>query len=304
MKKTLHLLLFVAILQAKSYGQQNLKVIIGIVEDVNAMTSVNDVTGKLDKRLEANDFKQNLYIRDNPIFRPGQVLCIRLLQQGDDAQLMLLKDVDPSISVKVSIGAKDTIYTLKELDQLEMQDFYIPLRDFPAIDDFPNKSPVSVAVTITNSPRFVINNPGMQGTLISRIASRWVDYEAFNGNLKKLWFPLFQFSSNLRADENGIPFAAMPINFAFGQKYLNGKSKGYTGFSLIGSYLIFTEPEKSSIPQSSKFNLSTFSAGLLFDFNDIATLGASYSFDVRKDKTDPGIVLVLGFGSGLLSFFK
>lgn len=133
--------------------------------------------------------------------------------------------------------------------------------------------------------------------------SDWSNYNSFGANTSGFWLPSLLFSSNLKETETGIPFASLPIGIAYGKKY-NTKNQRYVGLSVMANWLIYTEPENSSIESSNSFNLQGATLGILVDFNDVISVGIANGFNFKKGENDPGLMFVLGFGAEAIGFLK
>lgn len=309
--KSLSLLVSVLLFTANSFSQE-LNVIINPADRFDAISKPDIPTRSQTPVINDGEPYTNMYRYNRPnipTLYTNHIIIIRFLETtvgANNAVISRLKkvgEIDPTMKVKVRIGSVEKIITPKP-EERNMTDFNIFLEENfdPATDGVRHNDPISVIVEFTNATYAAdkINNPSYTGRYF---ISNWNLYQAFGAETAGFWMPSVLFSSNLRSTEDGVPFASLPIGLAWGAKYTSQKGR-YVGFSVMANWLIYTQPENSTIDTSTSFNLGGLTYGLAVDINDVITLGYAYGNNFRKGYSDPGHMFVLGFGSKALNFLK
>jgi hypothetical protein len=280
--------------------KHDLKVVINPADD-NSLISEYDIGNKRQDPLLADTaFIYNMYVYKRiytPFVYKSTVMIVRLFDQTSK-KLMKLGDIDKNIKVKITIDGKEQIITPSQ-DELDMTDFNLIFNNYFKDVSLKHNSEVAIQVLVTN-PNYEFNNSIYKGRYF---ISNYTKYQAFGADIGGFWFPTLQFSSNLKSTTDGVPFASLPIGLAWGIKYSTQKGK-YFGASLMANWLIYTQPENTSPATSNSFNLQGATTGILFDINDVITLGYAYGFNFRAGSADPGHMFVLGFGSKAINFLK
>jgi hypothetical protein len=285
----------------------DLKVVVNPADDIT-IVSQPDIANKSQIPIIPNaNFDQNMYKYKQgnlPYIYKTSVVIIRLFDQTSK-ELKTLGSIDKNIKVKIKIGDQEQIITPSQ-DELDMTDFNLYFQNyFPGIE-LKHNSQVTIEVVLTNNS-FNINNSAYTGRYF---LSNFTKYNAFGEDIGGFWFPTLQFSSNLKSTTDGVPFASLPIGLAWGGKYTKVKKKNqkdvqtYIGASLMANWLIYTQPANTSPATSNSFNLQGGTLGVLFDINDVITIGYAYGFNFRTGNTNPGSMFVLGFGSKAINFLK
>lgn len=280
--------------------KHDLKVVINPSKN-NLLLSEYDVLKKQQKpKLPDTAYNYNMYEYNRintPYIYKSTVIIVRLFDQTDK-KLMKLGDIDKNIKVKVIIDGNEQLISPTQ-NEMDMTDFNLVLKDYFNGIELKHYSVVTIQVMANNS-NYELNNSIYYGRYF---ISNFTKYQAFGNDLGGFWFPALQFSSNLKSTTEGVPFASLPIGIAWGAKYSKQKGK-YFGASVMANWLIYTQPENTSPATSNSFNLQGATAGILFDINDVITIGYAYGFDFTTSNTDPGHMFVLGFGSKAINFLK
>lgn len=211
-------------------------------------------------------------------------------------------------SVELTIGKNSKILIPVSDAEKRIHDKYIEIKELRdkrddngnRVYNFINNTDVVISLNFEDIDGKKIVIPDFRG----RYKDTKQLYSSLNSRTGGFWVPALLFSSNLKADSTGVPFASMPIGIAWGfKKYF--KSGWYLGPSVMGNWLVYSEGElNDDLTSSTKFSVSSVSLGLLLDVNDAIYIGYSYGFDFREGATDPGHMLVIGFGSKAISFLK
>lgn len=244
--------------------------------------------------IQFGDYGPNVPIR----IYDYSILIVRFYDQDND-RLLTVGQVNPSISLKV----ENTIIPvpINQITNL-MTDVNIDVSSLLTNTNVNPGDIIELVIKVSN-PSFNLLLPEFKGVYTSRIRN----YQALNSDTKGFWFPAFQFSSNLKQTDNGVPFATLPIGIAYGKKWQTNTNM-YFGLSGMLNWLIYTQPEGQSIDQtvatSNSFNVQNIGYGAMFDLNDVITLGYIYGNNLRQGQSNPGHMLVLGFGSRFFNYFK
>ncbi len=160
---------------------------------------------------------------------------------------------------------------------------------------------MSIKATFTNATYRVANGPRPdQFTEVGTYHASKIEFYGSSG----VWIPTLQFSSNLKSSADGIPFASLPIGLAWGAKLLVHRSN-YIGGSVMANWLLFNQPVNSvPSPDATSFTVKALTVGVLFDVNNWASLGVVYGKDFESGVSDPGFMVVFGFGPRLIQSLK
>ncbi len=210
------------------------------------------------------------------------------------------------ISVKLEIGDDVIVYKLTN-DDYRITDYYLFIKDLVEDEennnpkyDFNNAEDVSVEIEFEESDDFDIYETKFKGKYLSRREF----YKSFKSNTSGVWVPAALFSSNLKSDENGVPFASLPVGIAWGGKFYL-KNGAYLGGSIMLNWLIHSEGKTSvDFTSQNDWSLSNLTVGTIIDINDALYLGYAYGFDLSTNGDHAGHMLVLGFGLSALNFLK
>lgn len=219
---------------------------------------------------------------DIPILRPDprvnstQYLVIRAFRNGEP-----ITNTEAGIdAITISVDGRDP--------RGVSFDDYGPLRwivtPLAFLSTARHQAPVVVSITDTAGiPR---NYYGARRNLLEL-------YGIMNVNVG-FWTPVGLVASSFSQSEgnDGIEFSALPLNLAWGLKWVP-RERAYLGMSAIGGWTISSKSEDSS-------TLHTLSSGLLLDFNGFVYLGGVYVFDFATAAKDPGAMVTLGIGPQLL----
>ncbi|RYE26540.1 MAG: hypothetical protein EOP51_00290 [Sphingobacteriales bacterium] len=273
-------------------------VIINPIDDLDSIAEYNPATGG--QTITATSPNFNMYV-----YKYGRVkyidkdepVIIRFFDRTNN-KILPLRTVDRNMIVHVDINGNKKEF--KPANQ-GMTDINVDIKELYAneMDKLKHYDPVSIRVDVTNGD-YSIENMTYQGRLYK---SKIVKYTSFNADLGGFWFPILLFSSNLKSTSQGVPFASLPVGAAWGLKYITNKGR-YVGWSVMGNWLIYTEPENTSISAANSFHLASATLGTIIDFNDVCTIGYAHGFDFKTGGSNPGHMLVIGFGSKVLSFLK
>jgi len=285
----------------------DLKVIINPADDIT-IVSQPDIYNKGQSPIIPNtNVEQNMYKYKQgnlPYIYKTSVVIIRLFDQTSK-ELKTLGSIDKNMKVKIKVGDQEQIIT-PDKDQLLMTDFNLYFKNYFPDIELKHNSQVTIELILSNN-LYNINNSVFIGRYF---LSNFTKYNAFGEDIGGFWFPTLQFSSNLKSTTDGVPFASLPIGFAWGGKYTKVKKKNqkevqnYIGASLMANWLIYTQPENTSPATSNSFNLQGGTLGVLIDINDVITIGYAHGFNFRTDNNNPGSMFVLGFGSKAINFLK
>jgi hypothetical protein len=135
--------------------------------------------------------------------------------------------------------------------------------------------------------------------------------------LGPVWLPIGLFGTHFSTNQNGLQFAAFPINLAIGGKWYATDSV-YFGLSLILAWTIYSSSTSTGSSSSgmtasaaspsstnSSFSVSAASLGLLLDVSNWFYVGGAYGYDFRTDVVQqPGAFLVVGVAPGLLQLMQ
>lgn len=243
----------------------------------------------------------------------GSIVVIRFFDMKTK-KLITAGEADQgnNMSVTIKIGTDNEIsYPISAEDRM-MTDLNVRFDEDKVSTALTGTQPVAVTLKFTNPSYKILSRTGVLDAETSKgeyHASNFKLYQAFGADTKGFWVPTLQFSSNLKSDNNGIPFAALPIGAAWGFKRM-GSGGGYVGFSVMVNWMIYSPSSNTStansVPDSntSTFTVSSFTTGAIIDINNVFTIGYAYGKTFKNGQTDPGSMFVLGFGPKLIDFMK
>lgn len=277
--------------------KEKLNVLIGLAKNNDSIAVFDNVKGGQIKDI-SNTPEYNILDLDpeNPKVTLKNIIIIRLINQKTRT-LLRWEKVD-NISVKITIG-DTTITVTPNKETLLMTDYNIRLSNYFQVWQLQHRSQIFIEVLFTTDKYNVIKSE-FNGIYFE---SDFTPYQSLEKNLGGIWFPTLQFSSTLTTSSDGVPFASLPIGIAWGKKYTTKKGT-YFGLSIMGNWLIFTQPFNSDLSSSSSFAISNITLGGLIDLNDIVTIGYAYGWSFREGSPNPGNLFVLGFGSESIKFLK
>jgi hypothetical protein len=160
----------------------------------------------------------------------------------------------------------------------------------------PNWSTVMVEI---DAPGLIENSPR---TAYFTLRNTFTPYGVAESGVYA-WVPVGLLASNFQSDENGVPFSAFPLGGAIGFRWFPWRSSAYLGFSGMANWAIYPRQSTAADGTSSpSVSLSSIALGGIVDVSNVVYVGGAYIADLRKGRSDPGLVFVVGAGPGLLQW--
>lgn len=217
-------------------------------------------------------------------------------------KLLTVSQLDPKMAITITVNNKPYLRAVTPKEG-NMSDINITLDESLWGNDaesFANNTDVTFGIKIDNNNYdFIITSPA-----IAKFFEPSAPYQTLGQNTRGVWIPALLFSSNFQSTSNGIQFASLPIGIAWGYKFYNRTTGFYWGLSAMGTIFAATEKGNTDVASSSSFNVQGFTGGILFDINDIFSIGYAYGQNFRTGYSNPGGMFVLGFGTKALGFLK